>query len=234
VIPPQAEEVAARLQRLLVVDVLGVSTRPLPRARKRELLDMLLDVSGSPRQVELDLVLVSTLRAWQHPAPFEFHYSESLRERFEAGEVEPWEVNTNRDLAAHVAVTREAGVALVGPPPEDLFPEIPSDDFRDALLYDVEWWREHVFELEAIPGGVRNAVLSLARIWASLATGTQHSKATGVEWALPRLPADLPPVLEHARNLYTGHEDVEGWPELPVAAYIATVAAEIGAIIPPR
>jgi streptomycin 3"-adenylyltransferase len=209
------------------VDLVAVAAHRLGRGQKRQLADILLDISGSPRPVELDLVLLSALRDWRHPAPFEFHYAESLRDRFRSGEHEPWESSTNRDLAAHVVVVRNAGVAIVGPPPGELFPDIPADDFRDALLYDVTWWREHVDELELIPGGIRNAVLSLARIWATLATGRQHSKATGTDWALPRLTAELRPVLERGRDLYIGKEGVERWAYLPVATYIESVAAEI-------
>jgi predicted nucleotidyltransferase len=256
VIPREAELVADRLEQLLGddlvgvylhgsavlgcfgslsdVDVIAVAAQPLVHEKKRALLTVLLDLSGPQRSVELDVVLVSTFREWRHPAPFEFHYSESLRGRFESGELEPWESRTNRDLAAHVVVTREDGVALVGPPPAEVFPRIPNEDFRDALLYDVEWWRAHVGELATIPGGVRNAVLSLARIWATVATGATHSKATGFDWALARLPAELRPVLEHGRNLYVGVEDQERWQELPVAAYIAAVADEIEAVTPPR
>lgn len=247
-IPRQAEAVDAELQRLLGdsvvgvylhgsavlgcfgplsdVDVLAVAARPLEPGEKRSLAGTLLEISGSPRPVELDVVLRSALREWRHPSCFELHFSESLRPRFEAGELEPWGP-TNRDLAAHVVVTRETGVALAGPPPEELFPAIPEEDFRDALLFDVEWWRQHTTELAAIPGGHRNAVLSLARIWATLSTGSQHSKATGVEWALPLLQPELKPVLSHARDLYSGAAREERWQELPVAAYIATLADAI-------
>jgi predicted nucleotidyltransferase len=208
------------------IDVMAVSVRKLGRDRKHALVQMLLEVSNAPRPVELDVILASTLRRWRHPAPFEFHYSESLRGRFEAGELEPWEHGVNRDLAAHAAVIREAGVAVVGPPPSEVFPEIPEADFCDALRYDVEWWRGHLAELEEIPGGVRNAVLSLARIWATLSTGDQHSKATGVEWTLPQLPAELRLVLEHAYAVYLGTAE-ERWSDLPVADYVSAVAGEI-------
>jgi predicted nucleotidyltransferase len=211
------------------IDVVAVSARKLGPERKHAFVQMLLEVSNAPRPVELDVILASTLRRWRHPAPFEFHYSESLRVRFEAGELEPWEDSVNRDLAAHAAFIREAGVAMVGPPPSEVFPEIPEDDFCDALLYDVDWWRDHLCELEEIPGGVRNAVLSLARIWATLATGDQHSKATGVEWTLPRLPAELGPVLEHAYAAYLGTAE-ERWNDAPVADYVSVLAGEIDAL----
>jgi predicted nucleotidyltransferase len=217
------------------IDVFAVVQQPLEPSTKRQLVELLLAESGAyegtggMRAVELDVVLTSALRDWHHPAPLEFHYTESLRRRFEAGELEPWESLTSRDIAAHVRVLRHAGLALVGAMPEELFPDVPEADFRDALLYDVEWSREHISELGATPGGVRNAVLSLARVWAAFDTGALESKATGAEWALPRLPAELRPVLEHADAAYRGIA-AERWESLPLGDYAAFVATKIDTV----
>ena len=212
------------------IDLLAVVQAPVPLEAKRSLVTLVLAESGPYEgtggrwPVELDVVPVAALRRWRHPAPFEFHYGEYLRPRFEAGELEPWESPENRDLAAHVRVARHSGVALVGPPPEDLLPEVPEADFRDALLYDLEWGREHLRELGGIPGGIRNLVLGLARVWSTLATGEPQSKVSGAAWALPRLRAELRPVLEHARDLYVGALEDERWGTLPVADYNEAVA----------
>jgi hypothetical protein len=48
---------------------------------------------------------------------------------------------TDPDLAAHVKVARNSGIALVGLPPQDVFPEIPWEDYADALRRDLEWTR---------------------------------------------------------------------------------------------
>ena len=42
-----------------------------------------------------------------------------------------------------------------------------------------------------------------------------------------RLPAEVRPVLEHGRDLYTGATDDERWESLAVAEYVTTVADEI-------
>ncbi len=48
----------------------------------------------------------------------------------------------------------------------------------------------------------RNVLLTLARVWATLATGEIMPKDAAADWALARLPAEHRPVLEHARELY--------------------------------
>lgn len=248
-IPPQAEDVAARLEGILAdglvgvylhgsavldcfgprsdVDLVAVASRPTTDREQRALVDALLeisvpyDASGPRRPVELDLVVSSALDPWQYPTPFDFLYGESHRSRFEAGELTPWSGETNKDLAAHVTVLRTAGVVLRGPPIEEMFPKVPWADYADALTHDLDWCRTRFAEEP------RYGVLSIARIWATLATGTVHSKATGADWALPRLAADLRPVLDHGRDLYTGAEDEERWASLPVASYVTAVASEI-------
>ena len=211
------------------IDLVAVSQGAVGAEQRRRLVDALLEISapyepaGPPRPVELDLVLGSALDPWQYPTPFDFHYGESHRERFEAGELELWERRLSRDLAAHVTVLHHAGRPLVGPPVGQVFPEVPWADYVDALTHDLDWCRTQFAELP------RYGVLSIARIWATLATGTPQSKASGAEWALPRLSADERPVLVHGLDVYTRGAE-ERWGDLPVADYISAVAAEIEAL----
>ena len=217
------------------IDLILVVDHPLDDDDKRRVAELLLRSSGgyeqqNPRRpVELDVMREVALRAWRHPAPFEFHYSESHRDRFEAGKLETGVSSTNRDLAAHVAVLREAGVALVGPPPREIFPAVPWEHFRDALLYELESWIDDS-DVWRIPGAIRNSALTRARMWATLATGELHSKKTGAEWALPLLRDELRPVLEHARDLHSGAALCVRWRELPLDDYLAATRAEIEAL----
>ncbi|MGW1609082.1 DUF4111 domain-containing protein [Streptomyces sp. NPDC002285] len=53
----------------------------------------------------------------------------------------------------------------------------------------------------------RNVLLTLARIWTTLATGAIRSKDAAADWALARLPAEHRPVLAHARAVHLGDEE---------------------------
>ena len=211
------------------IDLVAVSHGAGRAEQRRRLVDALLTISapyepaGPLRPVELDLVLASSIDPWHYPTPFDFHYGESHRSRFEAGELELWERRESRDLAAHVTVLRHAGRALVGPPVEQVFPDVPWADYVDALTHDLDWCRTRFAERP------RYGVLSIARIWATLATGTPQSKRTGAEWALPRVPVELRPVLEHGLDVYAGAAE-ERWGDLPVADYISAAAGEIDAL----
>jgi hypothetical protein len=75
---------------------------------------------------------------------------------------------------------------------------------------------------------MRNVVLTLARIWSTVATGEIRSKDAAAEWALPRLPEEHRAVLSRARTIYLGGQE-EQWHDLAgrVRAHADHVAAEI-------
>src|SRR5262249_9459963 len=136
---------------------------------------------------------------WRHPSPFELHYSEWRRERWAEdpeGTLASFPAE-NTDLAAHVSVVRARGVALVGPPPQEIFPRVLDADLRDSLLRDLDWARE-------TQAGPLYGILSPCRIWSTLETGEVQSKASGAQWALARLPENLRPMVERALATYTG------------------------------
>lgn len=207
------------------VDVVVALARPSSAGERRRLAELCLAVSQATWDeshclLELDAVVVPHLRPWRYPPPLDFHYGESLREAFERGDPKPWRVDASSDLAAVLTVVRAAGIALLGPPPVDVFPEVPRADYREAIAADLPWCLEHLEDRRLY------AVLNLPRIWAGLTTEDVHSKATAADWALPRLPPELRPVLGHAHAVYRGEAE-ESWTGLPVDEYVAWVVEQI-------
>jgi predicted nucleotidyltransferase len=216
VIPEQAREIAAQLRGLLGADLVGVYlhgsfalgcgnpsrsdldllvvTRRALTAKERDAYGDLpagsYEKPGWPRPIELSSLTLDQLRPWRYPTPYDLHLTAR-------GVVGPGE---DPDLAAHVSVVRRAGVAVDGPPPSEVFPEVPRGDYEDSLRRDFEW------SLASAPKYRRYAILSLARIWASLAEPDElHTKETGAVWALERLPAELRRPLELAHESYRTH-----------------------------
>jgi aminoglycoside adenylyltransferase-like protein/nucleotidyltransferase-like protein len=163
------------------LDVLVVTRQPLTPHR-REALGMLL--ARVPR-LEIHFLSESDLTTWRHPASYDLHFDTKQR-LFGPGE--------DYDLAAHLTVVHHRGAALAGPTPADVFPEVPWEDYEDSLRRDLAWCREHGSELYA--------VLSPARIWATLTDRAVHSKASGAAWALERAPDEFRPLLQRALEVY--------------------------------
>lgn len=172
------------------IDVLVVTKRPMT-STEREALAPLLAAGG---RIEISFLCESALRRWRHPAPYDLHFAWKAGRLLGPGE--------DHDLAAHVTIARHAGVALLGPPPVGVFPEVPWEDYEDSLRRDLETCGEH--------GGRLYAVLSPARIWATLTERVVHSKASGAAWALERAPEEFQPLLSQALETYrTGA--IEPW-----------------------
>jgi len=164
------------------LDVLVVTKRPLT-STEREAHAPVLAAGG---RIEISFLPASSLRRWRHPAPYDLHFAWKGSRVLGPGE--------DHDLAAHVTIARHAGVALLGPPPVDVFPEVPWEDYEDSLRRDLESCGEH--------GGRLYAVLSPARIWATLTERVVHSKASGAAWALERAPEEFQAQLSQALETY--------------------------------
>ena len=210
------------------LDVLVLSCRPTTTTEKSALIERLLrisgrgDPSGESRPIELTIVVESALRPWCYPPGLDFLYGDWMRAAFEGGDLTPWET-PNPDLAPVITMVRSANQALFGPPPSEVFDPVPIEDLNRAIV-------------EGIPGllgdlnsDTTNVVLTFARIWTTLATGTIRSKDAAADWALARLPEEHRPVLAHARAVYLGEED-DHWADLEarLRPHVGHVLGEIG------
>lgn len=192
------------------LDVLVVVERTLDRPERIALVDGLLDISGrrarrTPgRPIELSVVVGAAVRRWSYPPDEDFQYGEWLRDDYEAGLVPA--ATPNPDLAVLLTTVLSHGKVLSGPPPQDVLAPVPQEDLLRAVLAGVPDL------LEALHSDTRNVLLTLARIWMTLATGEVTTKDRATEWALDRLPSRYRPALNLARLAYLGEAEDE-WEE---------------------
>jgi streptomycin 3"-adenylyltransferase len=205
------------------IDVLVVSQRPTAAAEKREFIDRLLPISGMhatsgpARSIELTIVVGSEVRPWRYPPQLDLQYGDWLRREFERGDQPPWP-SPNPDLAVLLTIVRRSGRALFGPPPKEILDPVPPTDLDRAMLDGIP---DLLADLDS---DTRNVILTLARIWMTVATGEVQPKDVAAEWASARLPAQHRAVLARARAIYLG-EEVERWDDLqplvrPQAEYV--------------
>lgn len=109
------------------------------------------------------------------------------------------------DLILHLAVCREHGTAIVGPPAHSSLAAVPEEAIESAMRNEIGWAREH--------GPLEYLVLTSARAWLFFATHRIASKIDAGVWAAAQ-DAE-PTVIEAALGRQRG-----------AAAAIATDAAE--------
>lgn len=192
------------------LDFLVVLRRPTTPEEKRRLVGELLRISVHPdrRQgrttLEVTFVVHSEVRPWRSPPHWDLQYGEWWRDRFEAGEIEPWETTTDPDLALLVAVALIGDAALAGPPPAEVFDPVPAADLERAMLHSID----HFFA--KFDDDTANTLLMLSRVWTTLATGEIRRKDVAADWALARLPEEHRPALERARGVWSA-EAANDW-----------------------
>lgn len=134
------------------------------------------DVIAHPSPLDLHVVTQETLRsheprweAWfsSHPAWGEFRVV-----------LDPTE---DRDLFLAFHICRRQGRALVGPPPEELFPEVPLRHLLQAADANLTFWQalDHFWLPE-------EAVLTACRAWYLVERGVVAGKREAGEWAKDR------------------------------------------------
>ena len=73
----------------------------------------------------------------------------------------------------------------------------------------------------------RNVLLTLARIWTTIATGEIRSKDEAADWVLSRLPEADRPTLARARDLYRTGGSGDPWDEGAVRPLAERLVSEI-------
>ena len=200
---------------------------------KRKLVDRILPISwretpsGIDRGIELTVVVQSDVRPWRYPPDRDFQYGDWLRLALEGGETEVWAAKPDPDLASLITQVLAGDVALLGPPPSELFDPVPLPDVLDAIVAGVDHW------VSNIDADTRNGILALARVWHALATGALRSKDAAAAWVLDRIPDEHKAVLARARAIYLGDEE-ERWDDIrdAVRRYVDYVAEEIDRLQP--
>jgi streptomycin 3"-adenylyltransferase len=193
-------------------DVLVVARHGLTPHERRRLVEGTMAISGRrahagpARPIELTIVVQSEVRPWRYPPRSEFLYGEWLRDGYERGEVP--EAAESPDLAPLISMVLLGNRAVFGPPPSEVLDRVPAADLVRAVVHGIPGL------LDDLEPDTANVVLTLARIWATVATGEIRAKDAAADWALGRLPEEHRPVLARARAVYLGEVEDERWDDI--------------------
>ncbi len=186
------------------IDLLVVTEQRMALEVKKEIVELLLRVSRFPRPVEISFLIEKDIFPYRNPLPYDLHYSEKWRYKLQQdirGEGwKQWNENPkfDPDLALYLTILHQYGIVLYGKPITEALPVVPEQDFRNALLMDLQY---------AVENRLRDPiyfVLNACRIEAYLREGKILSKDAGAEWGLANLPPQFHPLIEQSLALYRG------------------------------
>ena len=187
------------------IDLLVVTRHSMSVETKRDVVQTLLTCSLSPCPIEISFLVQQDIHLFQHPLPFDLHYSESWRERYVQaladGTWRTWndEKKHDPDLAAHITVTRARGIRLFGEPVEEVLPPVPPAFYVASIVEDFD---DALAECQHMPVYF---TLNACRVLAYLLEGHIYSKEEGGMWGLQMLPPELHGVVKQALDIYRGN-----------------------------
>lgn len=188
------------------LDLLVITGQPMSVETKRSLIEALLRLSRQPAPIEISFLSQQQLIPWRCPTPYDLHYSEDWRSRFEHElATDAWRAwNDKRqediDLAAHITVTRARGICLLGQPIAATLPPVPARDYIAAI------WGDFLVARSEALNNPPYFVLNACRVAAYLLEGRICSKEEGGVWALSIVPEIFRHLILQALDVYRGAE----------------------------
>lgn len=181
------------------LDVLVLVNAPLTDGEVSALPPRLASLVYPANGLELSVLTESEAMMPSLPAPhFQLHVATDGWDR-RLTVVDGRSRSGDPDLVLHLAVCREAGHALVGPPPARALAEVPLEWVNSAAVDEIRWALSHDPPPEYV-------VLTAARAWFSLATGRVVSKVDAGRWALGMVPGEQAATVEAALLRQTGFD----------------------------
>ena len=187
------------------IDLLVVMHNGIAVETKRDVVQYLLTCSLSPCPIEISFLVQKDIHPFQHPLPFDLHYSESWRERYTRALVDGtwWAWNNEKkhdsDLAAHFTIMRARGICLDGKPILEVFPSVPPTNYIASIVGD---FNDANAERQSMPVYF---TLNACRVLAYLREEYIYSKDEGGAWGLQTLPVELYGVVAQALEVYRGN-----------------------------
>lgn len=66
------------------IDIIVVTSKQIDLFSKKKIIEELLVLSNNPYPIEVSFIIFDDLKEWKYPTPFDLHYSEDWRYRFES------------------------------------------------------------------------------------------------------------------------------------------------------
>lgn len=212
------------------IDIVVVTNKLMTVETKRKLAQLFLTCSKNPYPVEVSFLNEEQLKNWKHPCPFDFHYSEFWRERYEddlaVGTYQHLneEIKTDADLAAHITITTNRGICIEGKPIVEVFPLVSRSDYMSSIMGDFQECLENI-EKDPI-----YCTLNLIRVVWYLKEGVISSKQEAGNWGLASLPKEMSFAIQKVVYNYSNENAAYDFAKdelLLIRNYIATNVQEL-------
>lgn len=155
--------------------------------------------------IELSIVKKAYCKEFVYPTPFELHFSKMHLQWFVDSPEDYISKmkGTDKDLAAHFTIIKKCGIVLFGREINEVFGDVPRENYLDSIWCDIEGAREDILEDPVY------MILNLCRVAAFLNDNLIASKKQGGDWALKNLASRYHSLISDALQSYAEGNDMQ-------------------------
>ena len=209
------------------IDLIIVTKEALHLTDKHRLTELFLTVSNAPYPIEISFLYVDQLKTWQHPCPYDYHYSEYWRpfyHRATKDELEALFTNNLKvdcDLAAHITIINMYGICYKGESIENVFPKVPKRDYIDAIISDFEDCLDMLYIKPVY------CILNTLRVYLVVNKDWIASKLEAGRWGVQQVPPPFQETVQLALANYIGIETDSRFSHDELTSFIQFLKNEI-------
>jgi hypothetical protein len=179
------------------IDIAGVTDTALTDAQRRSVAAAVVEASAACPARGLEFTLYRREVAGSHPVGADFEVNANGGPRMPMAVHMDATAEPGFWYVLDRAIAHRSGVAITGPPPEDVFADVPRGTLLQAMQESMAWHRTH-------EKATLYSVLNACRAWRFTETDVLGSKLEGAAWARPLWPD--PGVIDAAVALRRGED----------------------------
>lgn len=189
------------------IDLIIVIRDGISDTQKLQFMNRIVDINKTApsKGIELSIVKEKYCKQFVYPTPFELHFSNAHLQWFQENPADYIRKmnGEDKDLAAHFKIIKSYGMVLYGAEINDIFGDVPRNDYIDSIWNDIEGAREDILNDPIY------IILNLCRVAAFLKSDLVLSKKQGGEWAADNLPSKFHTLISNAVQGYTDGEEMD-------------------------
>ncbi|WP_053365687.1 nucleotidyltransferase domain-containing protein [Bacillus sp. FJAT-27245] len=213
------------------IDILVATERSIEIETRKRLAKLFLTYSNNPFPIEISIINREQLKKFEHPSPYDFHFSEFWRARYEedlsVGTCKHLnrEIRRDPDLAAHIMITTHRGICIEGKSIGEVFPSIPHSYYISSIMEDFNDCLENIFENPVY------CTLNFIRVYWYLSEGIISSKQEAGTWGFSSLPKEMTRTLKKVNHNYSHKYDFYDFKEEELLAIRDYIASKVQKLI---
>lgn len=183
------------------IDILIILTQEIEEDEREILTEQLLNISGhigckDKRPLEVTVLNKKDIISWKFPLRCEYMYGEWLREEMEMKKFP--QAFYDPDIIILLWQARKSNIILKGDSIEEFVSDIAFSEIKNSIQKSLPNL------ISNFEGDERNTLLTLSRMWFTLATKEITSKDRAAEWVLSRIPDEFKIFIKMAKEAYLG------------------------------